>query len=199
MSKPQLFHPRTWVFTPIWLIGYVLDNFFGFEILDKYDEKSDGLERYPSTKKMELDFETGDKYIISKTSQDKLESYIKDYLDIFCNGNLAFENFQLINRNIIIMKCPKRITFFEFNLLTQHICYETKDSWGIFNSKKLSYYSYSDDKTVHNIIGRTNDGQKFSIYTLYNLDRDRFLNINQDLSVKNFNWTLINNSLKHLV
>lgn len=191
MCKPQLFHPITWILSPIWLIGYALDEAFGIDIVDKYND-SEGLEKYPSTKNLQLDFSIGDKYIISMTSKKKSELLIEEFLE-FCDGNLRFENFKIKNTNPVTAHCPNNISFYDFNILTQHFCNDIKKSWGIFKSGRLNYYSYLDDKTVHNIVGQTKEGQKFSIYTLDDLYKDQYLKINQELSVKKFDWNLINN------
>ena len=191
MCKPQLFHPLTWLLSPIWFIGYALEKTFGWDILEKYDG-SDGLEKYSHTEISPFDFSMGDKYIIAKTSQKNVELLLKDFLD-FCDGKLNIENFQIKNTDPITVQCPNQITFYDFSILTQHFCNDIKDSWGVFKSGRLDYYSYSDKKKVHNIVGQTGDGQKFSIYTLDDLYKEQHLKINDKLKVKKFDWNLINN------
>ncbi|PJB12057.1 MAG: hypothetical protein CO119_08335 [Flavobacteriales bacterium CG_4_9_14_3_um_filter_40_17] len=187
--KPDFFCPITWFLSPIWLIGFVLDNLFGFDILVK-NRKNNQLEKYPSTKNLEMDFEFGDKLIFSNTSKRNIESLIKEFLD-FCDGNLRFDNFNIKNTKPITVLCPNQITFYDFNILIQHVCNKVKESWGIFNSRNLSYYSYSDENTIHNIVGQTITGQKFSIYTLDDLYNEKYLKLNQDLSVKKFDWSFV--------
>lgn len=190
MCKPELFHPITWLLSPIWLIGYALEKSFGWDIIDKYDD-SDGLEKYPFTEKLQFDFSIGEKYIVSKTSNKNAKFLIEDFLG-FCDGKLRLENFHIINTDPITVQCPNQITFYDFSILTQHFCNDIKDSWGIYKSSRLDYYSYSDDKTVHNIIGRTGNGQKFSIYTLDDLYKDQYLKLNEELKVKKFEGNILN-------
>ncbi|WP_159076360.1 hypothetical protein [Flagellimonas amoyensis] len=191
MCKPDLFHPISWFLSPIWLIGYALEKGFGWDIIDKYGN-SDGLEKYSFTEKLQLDFSMGEKYIVSKTSNKKAKFMIEDFLG-FCDGKLRLENFQIKNTEPIIIQCPHQITFYDFSILTQHFCNDIKDSWGVFKSGRMNYYSYSDKNTGHNIIGRTGNGQKFSIYTLDDLYQDQTLKLNAELKVKNFDRDLVNN------
>ncbi|UOY07791.1 hypothetical protein L0P88_04380 [Muricauda sp. SCSIO 64092] len=166
-----------------------MEKTFGWKIIEKYND-SDGLEKYPSTGNLKLDFSNGDKIVVSETSKRKAESLIRDFLE-FCDGNLKFENFKLeIGPNVKVY-CPHHITFYDFSILTQHFCNEVKKSWGVFKSGRLNYYSYSDEKTVHNIVGQTTDGQKFSIYTLDDLYNGQYLKLNQELKVKKFDWKII--------
>lgn len=195
MCQPQLFRPITWVISPIWFIGYGLEKAFGLEIIEKYDD-SDGLEKYPSTGNLKLDFSNGDKIIVSETSKRKAESLIRDFLE-FCDGDLKFESFKIKSGQIIKIECPNKISFYDFSILTQHFCNEVTKSWGIFKSSWLTYYSYSNKKTFHNIVGQTTDGQKFSIYTLDDLYNDQYLRLNQNLEVKTFDWKLIYNGVQH--
>ena len=194
MCRPQLFRPITWVISPIWFIGYGLEKAFGWEIIEKHND-SDGLEKYPSTGNLKLDFSNGDKIIVSQTSKRKAESVIRDFLE-FCDGDLKFESFKISSSQNLKIDCPNQITFYDFSILTQHFCNEVTKSWGIFKSSWLTYYSYSNKKTFHNIVGQTTDGQKFSIYTLDDLYKDQYLRLNQDLEVKTFDWKLINNGVQ---
>ena len=194
MCQPQLFRPITWVISPIWFIGYGLEKAFGWKIIEKYND-SDGLEKYPSTGNLKLDFSNGDKIIVSQTPKRKAESLIRDFLE-FCDGDLKFESFKIGSDQNLKIHCPNQISFYDFSMLTQHFCNEVKKSWGIFKSSWLTYYSYSNEKTFHNIIGQTTDGQKFSIYTLDDLYKDQYLRLNQDLEVTTFDWKLINNGVQ---
>ncbi|WP_167965196.1 hypothetical protein [Saonia flava] len=171
-----------------------MEKTFGWNIIEKYND-SDGLEKYPSTGNLKLDFAMGDKLLISKTSERKAESLIKEFLE-FCDGDLRFEKFKIKSGQNIQINCPNNITFYDFSILTQHFCNTVKKSWGIFKSGRLNYYSYSDRKTVHNLIGETTNGQKFSIYTLDDLYNDQYLRLNQELEVKKFDWKLINNGVQ---
>ncbi len=195
MCQPQLFRPITWVISPIWFIGYGLEKAFGWNIIDKYND-SDGLEKYPSTGNLKLNFSSGEKIIISKTSKRKAESLIKEFLE-FCDGDLKFESFKIKSGQNVKIDCPNHITFYDFSILTQHFCNKVTKSWGIYKSSWLTYYSYSNKKTFHNIVGQTTDGQKFSIYTLDDLYKDQNLKLNQELKVKAFDWKLIINGAQH--
>jgi len=195
MCRPQLFRPITWVISPVWFIGYGLEKAFGWEIIEKYND-SNGLEKYTSTGNLKLDFSNGDKIIVSQTSKRKAESLIRDFLE-FCDGDLTFESFKINSGKNLKIDCPNQTTFYDFSILTQHFCNEVTKSWGIFKSSWLTYYSYSNKKTFHNIIGQTTDGQKFSIYTLDDLYKDQYLRLNQDLEVKAFDWKLINKVVQH--
>ena len=197
MCKPQLFYPITWIISPIWFVGYGLEKAFGWNIIEKYND-SDGLEKYPSTGNLKLDFSNGDKIIISEASKRKAESLIKEFLE-FCDGDLKFESFKVKSGQNLIIECPNNITFYDFSILTQHFCNEVAKSWGIFKSSWLTYYSYSNKKTFHNIVGQTTNGQKFSIYTLDDLYKDQNLKLNQELEVKTFDWKRINNGVQHSV
>ena len=193
MCEPQLFHPITWIISPIWFIGYGLEKAFGWEIIDK-NNNSDGLEKYPSTGSLKLNFSSGEKIILSVTSKKKAELLIKEFLE-FCDGDLKFESFKIKGGKNVKIDCPNHITFYDFSILTQHFCDVVTKSWGIFQSSWLTYYSYSNEKTVHNILGQTKDGKKFSIYTLDDLYKDQSLRLNPKLKVKAFDWKLINNDV----
>lgn len=189
MCKPHLLHPITWIVSPIWLIAYALEKSFGWNIIDK-NGHSDGLEQYPTKSKLLLDFSMGTKYIVSKTSHKNAKLLIIDFLG-FCDGELKLADFQIKDTKSLIITCPSQITFYDFSILTQHFCNDIKQSWGVFKSSRLEYYSYSDIKTVHNIVGQTKNGQKFSIYTLDDLYKNQFLRLNQELNVKKFDWHLV--------
>jgi len=167
MCKPQLFHPISWLLSPIWLIGYALEKSYGWDIIEKYDD-SDGLEKYSHTEILPFDFSMGDKYIVAKTSQKNVELLLEDFLG-FCDGKLRIENFQIKNTDPITVQCPNQITFYDFSILTQHFCNDIEDCWGIFKSGRLDFYYYSDKKSVHNIVGKSVYVKNFSIYILDDL------------------------------
>ncbi|KAA2219172.1 hypothetical protein [Maribacter flavus] len=181
MCQPRLFRPITWVTSPIWFVGYGLEKAFGWNIIEKYDG-CDGLEKYPSTGNLKLDFSNGDKIILTQASKRKAESVIRVFLE-FYDGDLKFENFKISGIQNLKIDCPNQISFFDFSILTQHFCNEEIKSWGIFKSSRVTYYSYSNKKTFHNIVGQTTDRQKFSIYTLDDLNKDQYLRLNQNLEV----------------
>ncbi|VAW26819.1 hypothetical protein MNBD_BACTEROID06-476, partial [hydrothermal vent metagenome] len=82
--------------------------------------------------------------------------------------------------------CPDNMPFYDFNLFVQHANSELKpnDSFGLFKSEQLAYFCYQDPRTVHNIIGKTSDGRKFSVYTLDDLDKKVQLRINNNIEVE---------------
>ena len=138
------------------------------------------------------------KCIVSQTTQRKAESLIRDFLE-FCDGDLRFESFKISSGQSLKINCPNQITFYDFSILTQHFCNEVTKSWGIFKSSWLTYYSYSNKKTFHNIVGQTTNGQKFSIYTLDDLYKDQNLRLNQELEVKTFDWKLLKNGVQQQI
>lgn len=73
------------------------------------------------------------------------------------------------------------------------------DGYGLFKSKELSFYCYQDPKSIHNIIGRTSNGQKFSIYTLDDLNKMIHLRLNKQLDVKELDTKMKNNDVQHHV
>ena len=108
--KPQLFYPITWVLSPIWLIGKMVDFIFGLEIIDKSnDYESHRPEKYSSKKNLSMDFINGDKIIVSGTSVSKTRNYDRSnriYLTLDLNLNEVIiqnlKNFKKITKNEIL-------------------------------------------------------------------------------------------------
>jgi hypothetical protein len=140
-------------------------------------------EPYPSRKNLRFNFSTGTKLLFLNADEKSISELIKDFTE-WSEGSFLTEDFKFKQNNLI--ECPNQISYYDFNLLTQHFCNRFKDSRGIFNSTELSYFLYQDPNSVHNLIGQTNDGQKFSIYTLDDLNKKVYLKINNQLTVNSF-------------
>lgn len=190
LLKPNIDNIRSWIFFPIWIVGLLIEELFNFKI---YDENSKILseERYKSTRNRKFDFKGGKKYLLADVSSNVMENLVKGFLG-FSYANLKVDDFKIEKSNPTIIKCPDNIPFYDFNLLVQHSCneFKPKESFGLFKSERLNYFCYQDSKTTHNIIGQTEGGENFSIYTLDDLNKKVYLRINNKIQVKKFKRSL---------
>ncbi|MEQ8357924.1 MAG: hypothetical protein RH860_00455 [Cytophagales bacterium] len=187
MIRPELSNPRSWIFFPIWIIFYGLNKLFDWNIIEEVEDEGNKSEkRYPSKRNLKIDFSSGEKFLQMNAEQAKIDSSIQEFLE-FSEGRYNREEFGFDDERSL-MNCPKNISFYDFNILIQHCSNELKNGvFGIFVSPNLSYYAHQDKNTLHNLIGRTKEGTKFSIYTLDNLNKKIHLRINDGLKVRKFN------------
>ncbi|QSE97246.1 hypothetical protein [Fulvivirga lutea] len=184
--RPTSFNLVSFLFYPLWLIIKSVDKAFRLNLIEEteglYEVKSD--EPYKATKKLKFDYRIGDKYIMAAIDGLELEKVMREFNGYL--GDVEFKDFTLIQNNPAIFKLPDSISFIDFILLVQHVCTELDkiDSYGFFKSLDLSFYCYQDSNTLHNIIGKTNSDDPFSIYTLDDLNDDTHLRVNNSLLVR---------------
>jgi len=173
---------RTWFFAPIWFLFYGLDKLFNLNIIEK-EESNDDLseEAYKSTKNLEFDFSEGEK-LISYSNAD-IQTLLDEFI-AFSEGSYQLGDFDIKSKKAVL-ECPATISFYDYCILVQHIWNAQKSAtFGMFLSAKLKFYFYQDDKTLHNLIGQTMDGKRFSIYTLDDLNKKIHLRLNNNIRVK---------------
>lgn len=134
---------------------------------------------YESTLNLSFNYQGGDKYIYFIGDNNLINQIIESFPDY------KPDEFKLLGKGVVI--CPVEITFYDFSILVQHFWNESKiRSYGIFLSGEFSFYMYQDERTLHNLIGKTHDGRKFSIYTLDHLDDKIYLRVNKKIRVDEF-------------
>ncbi len=181
LIEPDIINPLTWLFLPIWLLAYGLDKLFKWNLLETSNQNSESA--YPADEYLRFDFREGRKAIFSKGDIDNLKSILLDFFEI-SEFNYSIEEFKIDATKKGLIECPNRISFMDFNILIQLFDQKVKDrSYGLFQSQSLSYYSYQDSKTTHNIIGATLDGRKFSVYTLDDLNKKVRLRLNKKINL----------------
>ena len=162
----------------------IFQGLFSFilpDILTSIENKERDLieEPYDSTFNLNFNYQIGKKYIFFTGDPNLIVPIIKSFLD-YKEEDFAFSDERLI-------KCPEKITFYDFSILVQHFWSESKiRSYGIFLSDEIRFYLYQDERSVHNLIGKTHDGQTFSIYTLDDLDNNIYLRLNNTIRVEKF-------------
>ena len=173
-------------------MGRLIEVTTKFEIYDQEDEDL-SEEPYKSTKNLKFNFEQGAKYIIANVEKEKALEIIISFLG-FSYVNIPFDDFIVERLPPAVIKCPQNIPFCDFNLLVQHSNNELgkANSYGLFESPELSFYCYQDPNTIHNIIGSTNTGQKFSVYTLDDLNKKVWLRLNNQINVKKLDINIVN-------
>lgn len=182
MIRPDSY--RTWFLAPIWFLFYGLNKLFNLSIIEDKESSQDKPEEpYKSIKNLKFDFSTGKKFI--SYSNNEIHALLVDFV-AFSEGNYELEDFSIKSKQTIL-ECPNAISFYDYCILVQHIWNTQKGAtFGIFISAKLKFYFYQDDKTLHNLIGQTIDGKRFSIYTLDDLNKKIHLRLNDNIRVKKF-------------
>ncbi len=185
--RPSSARLGTLIFLPIWLLAYGLNKAFDLKIIEPEEDAFIDLseEPYKSTKNLDFDFREGDKYLVANGESRDTDAFINEFLSI-STANLKSAEFKVENLKPTVVKCPDSIPFYDFNLLVQHANNELKpnDSFGLFKSEQLTYFCYQDPLTVHNIIGKTSEGRKFSVYTLDDLNKKVQLRMNNKIEVE---------------
>lgn len=134
---------------------------------------------YASTLNLSFNYHAGNKYIFFTGDPKLISPIIKSFPDY------KPEDFTFFDESLI--KCPDNITFYDFSILVQHFWSESKlRSYGIFLSEEIRFFIYQDERTLHNLIGKTHDGSKFSVYTLDDLDNNIYLRVNKNIRVDEF-------------
>ncbi|MCV9385565.1 hypothetical protein [Reichenbachiella ulvae] len=184
LFRPEATSIRSWIFFPIWMVGRLIEVTSKFEIYDHEEGENFSEEPYKSNKNLKFDFASGTKYLVTNIDSAETLKVIKEFIG-YSSSNIIFEDFSVESKFPAVVKCPDEIRFYDFNLLIQFLSNENKSSYcyGLFKSEELSYYSYQDSATTHNIIGKTNSGQKFSIYTLDDLNKKVHLRLNQSIQI----------------
>lgn len=181
LIEPDIINPLTWLFLPIWLLAYGLDKLFKWNLLGSSNQISESA--YPVDEYLRFDFREGRKAIFSKGDIDNLKSILLDFLEI-SEFNYSIEEFKIDASKKGLIECPLKISFMDFNILIQFFDQELKGrSYGLFQSPSLTYFSFQDSETTHNIIGATLDGRKFSVYTLDDLNKKVRLRLNKKIKL----------------
>jgi hypothetical protein len=181
LIEPDIINPSTWLFLPIWLLVYGLDKLFKRNLLETSNQNSEAA--YPADEYLTFDFREGRKAIFAKGGIDNLKSILLDFFEI-SEFNYSIEDFKIDASKKGLIECPLNISFMDFNILIQFFNQELKGrSYGLFQSPSLTYYSLQDSKTMHNIIGATLDGRKFSVFTLDELNKKVQLRLNKKIKL----------------
>ena len=144
-------------------------------------------EQYPSSKNLEIDFRSGNKYIYVLNSTWNLKAFIEEFLD-GVTGSYSIDRFEVAdNGQQKIIKFPSDISFYDYHLFVQHFDNELgiRQSFGVYISDKLQYYVFQDTRTLNNLVGFTSDKKLFSIYMLHDLDEKQHLRLNNKLKIDN--------------
>jgi hypothetical protein len=140
---------------------------------------------YPATRKLKVDFATGDKFVYVLGSGKDLRGAVGDFLEVL-EARYALTQFEFaLNNQRQIARFPAGITFYDYHLFVQHLCGEFgfKNCVGVFRSDAIQYSVFQDPATVNNLVGFTADGKRFSIHMLSDLDKAQELRLNQKLNV----------------
>lgn len=168
-----------------WKITPTLIKVFEISTRDEDDEDDDD-KPYPSTKKLKVDFGDGNKYFYVISSNKDPKPLIDDFLEALTGKHTSEEFSFSVNGEKQIIQFPKKINFYDFHLLVQHLNGETGEEkgFGVFKSENLHYSVFQDPKTQNNLIGFTNDKRYFSLYMLDGFENNECLRLNQKLKVE---------------
>ncbi len=152
-------------------------------------EESGGDRPYRATRKRQVNFAAGTKYIMILATDRSVFDSIADFLSVLTvKFNITDFDFRDTGQQTTI-RCPSSISFYDFHLLTQHINGEfgENNSFGIFISSRLRYCVFQDPNSLNNMIGFTTKRELFSIHMLDDLDKRQYLRINPDIEI-NGEW-----------
>lgn len=138
---------------------------------------------YPATRKLKVDFATGDKFVYVLGSGKDLRGAVGDFLEVL-EARYALTQFEFaLNNQQQIARFPAGITFYDYHLFVQHLCGEFgfKNCVGVFRSDAIQYSVFQDPETLNNLVGLTGNGEPFSIDMLADLERAQHLRLNPNL------------------
>lgn len=148
---------------------------------------------YPSTGKVKVNFEVGEKSLFVLSNRNTIETSLKEFIE-YSNINYKLNEFEIAEiEPAIKVKCPSRITFFDFHILVQQLAgiNGPKSCYGSFKSIDISYKVFQDGKTLNNLLGYTDENKYFSIYILDDSIEEEYLYLNQKLPVDKIGLKII--------
>jgi hypothetical protein len=183
--------PVSIIFAPIWIPAYFIDRKFNLGIYKNDDNSDDSI--ISSERKLTIKFEEYQKFLlIDSTPLETLVTVLSE-----CYETTPEKDFEIIkyneNHNQIILKLTPDCSFYNYHYLLQWLTtylLDTKqnDIFGLAINKSnmsLSYYSCLDTSGIHinSLIGKTLEGDKFSIYLLDDYEKEQWLDINNKLII----------------
>ena len=181
---------------PIWLpLLYLSDKYkWGLEKLAIVEffsksnrfgiDKDDNDFEYESEDLIEID-DTSTEYYLFSSNKDsrKVEETILKGISLNPTSTLTCNHVDSKPSNRTVFKL-NNATLYDFHFLIQWLDEELKRSknYGIAATKKFGFYSYQDSKSLNNLLGKTDDGKKFS-YSLTG-NNPNALSINSKLDIK---------------
>ena len=191
---------------PIWLPLFFLSNKYNWGLeqhaIVKFFTKSNRLGgddgandfEYDSEDLLKIDDTKTDYYLFSSNmDSQKIEEAIHSGISL--NPTSTSSCFQVPSKSKkrTVFKL-NNTTLYDFHFLIQWLDEEFKRSknYGVAATQSFGFYSYQDSKSLNNLLGKTDDGSKFS-YSLTG-DNPDALSINSKLDIKEIkDFELLNN------
>jgi hypothetical protein len=171
------------------LIGFFLDLFGLIAGTDVNNE-------YKTKRKRYLTFNKCHKFLLTTgTDNEMVRTKVIEGIDS-TNEKLKIEDFRFLNNaEQTITLPPADISFHDFNYLIQFLTDGPVKTVGLVENKRLAYTVYDDPDTT-NLIGQTDQGEKFFISLADNFDKRQFLRIHDEIElVEEYNISRIKSEL----
>jgi hypothetical protein len=136
---------------------------------------------YPSREIRSVPFHEGEKHVILRARVDEVKEQLIQYGE-FASKRYELEKFRISGKRMVVVTCPDNISFYDFNLLIQYLGAIDSNAYGLYSSAQLEYVARQDRNSQHNMVGITNDYEKFSIYLLGDL-RTPYLSIDDSIEI----------------
>jgi len=184
-SKPDI-DPVSWLLFPIWLLIWTIDKSFGLKLAQSANSKDNlNEEKYKSNKNLSVAFTKGRKMIYVQGIKCEYTKTIEEFTE-FAQGQYVPSEF-VLSATETLLTCPENISYYDFNILVQHFNNtHGNEVYGLYLSDELGYYLQQDENSLHNLVGSTFEGQKFSVYTLDDLDKKVYLRLNDQIDIQPF-------------
>lgn len=139
---------------------------------------------YKTKRKRYLTFNKCNKFFLT-TGTDEGMVKIKTIEAIeSTNREMVIDQFRFLTASEQTITIPPTdISFHDFNYLVQFLTDGPVKTVGLVESKRLAYTVYDDPDTT-NLIGQTDQGEKFFISLVDNFDKRQFLRINDDIELQ---------------
>lgn len=164
----------------------IVGHFIGKDINNEY--KTQG--------KIFFFFAPCSKYLLTMgTDVEAVKTEIIDVLDIL-DEELSIEEFRFLpTPKCIITIPPSHISFRDFNELIGWLT-DDVNTVGLVESKDLTYTVYEDESTT-NLIGQTEQGEKFFISSIDKYGQKQFLRLNNEIELlEDYSVSRIKNDLR---
>jgi len=181
---------------PVWLpLFYLSDKYnWGLEqhAIVKFFTKSNRLGvdeddndfEYESESLIKIDPAKTEFYLFSSNKDSKkIEAKIIEGISLNPTSKLTCTQESTLSKTRTVFKL-NNASLYDFHFLIQWLDEEFKRSknYGVAATQGFSFYSYQDAKSLNNLLGKTDDGKKFS-YSLTGGNLDA-LSINSKLDIK---------------
>lgn len=139
---------------------------------------------YKTKRKRYLTFSKYSKFLLTTgTDTEMVKSKLLEGVDS-TNLNCKFDDFRFLETSSqTITIPPSDISFHDFNYLVQLLTDGRVTTVGLIESKRTSFTVYDDPETT-NLIGQTDQGEKFFISLVDNFDKSQFLRISDDIQIQ---------------